>query len=82
MKLLRSATTIVTDSINSSPLRRGFLLIPLVLTCFALLPSAWAVTPAPDGSYPGYNTAEGLNALSKASLGVWNTAIGAYSPCF
>ena len=35
----------------------------LVLACFALLPSARAVTPAPDGAYPGFNTAEGFNTL-------------------
>src|SRR5207245_10283265 len=35
----------------------------LVLACFALLPSARAVTPTPDGAYPGFNTAEGLNIL-------------------
>lgn len=28
-------------------------LIPLVLVCFALLPRAQAVVPAPDGGYPG-----------------------------
>ena len=38
-------------------------LIPLVLACFALSPRAQAVTPAPDGGYPGFNTAEGFNAL-------------------
>src|SRR6266487_6026219 len=55
------------------------LLIPLLLVCFACLPSTQAVTPAPDGAYPGYNTAEGLNALAPATPGVWNTAIGGYA---
>ena len=55
------------------------LLMPLLLVCFACLPSTQAVTPAPDGAYPGYNTAEGLNALLPAIPGVWNTAIGAYA---
>ena len=40
-----------------APLQRGFLLIPLVLACFALLPVALAVTPAPDGGYDNDNTA-------------------------
>ncbi len=53
--------------------------LPLVLICFALLPRAQAVTPAPDGGYPGFNTAEGLNALLPAIPGVWNTAIGGYA---
>jgi len=64
---------------NRSPLRRAFLLIPLVLACFALLPSVRAVTPAPDGGYPGFNTAEGLGVLGQATPGVWNTAIGAFA---
>jgi hypothetical protein len=31
----------------------------LALVCFAIAPTAHAVTPAPDGGYPGANTAEG-----------------------
>ena len=52
------------------------LLIPLVLICFALLPRAQGVLPAPDGGYPGGNTAEGTNALFNRTSGVFNTAIG------
>ena len=62
-----------------SPLRRGFLLIPLALAWLALSQTAQGVVPAPDGAYPGYNTAEGQNALFSLTNGVWNTAIGAYS---
>src|SRR6266567_5847237 len=57
-------------------------LIPLVLVCFALLPRAQAVTPellpapAPDGGYPGFNTAEGFNALLSLTSGQLNTAFG------
>jgi hypothetical protein len=32
--------------------------------------------PAPDGGYPGGNTAEGTNALFSRTTGVWNTANG------
>ena len=35
----------------------------LELASFALGPSAEAVLPAPDGGYPGGNTAEGSSAL-------------------
>ncbi len=63
-------------SIGRSPLRRGLLLIPLALVCFGLSPRAQAVVPAPDGAYPGFNTAEGTNALFSLSSGVWNTALG------
>jgi len=56
---------------------RGFLLIPMLLACFALLPRAQAVVPAPDGGYPGNNTAEGTNALFNLTIGINNTALGA-----
>ena len=57
----------------------GLLLIPLVLICFGLSPTARAVVPAPDGGYPGFNTAEGQNALFNLTIGggFWDTAIGA-----
>ena len=56
---------------------RGFLLIPLLLGLFALSPTARAqLSPAPDGGYPGFNTAEGTNALFSRTTGVWNTALG------
>jgi hypothetical protein len=55
---------------------RGFLLIPLALALFALLPTARAVDPAPDGGYPGENTAEGDDALFSLITGLQNTAIG------
>jgi Chaperone of endosialidase len=44
--------------------------------CFTLLPSALAVTPAPDGGYPNGNTAEGQNALLSLTSGTLNTAVG------
>src|SRR5882762_4247092 len=46
------------------------------VACFALSPAAHAVTPAPDGGYPGQNTAEGDDALFSLSTGTDNTAIG------
>jgi len=55
---------------------RGLLLIPLLLACFALLPAAQAVVPAPDGGYPGFNTAEGTDALFNLTTGSENTADG------
>ena len=50
-----------------------------MLLCFALLPKAEAVVPAPDGGYPGFNTAEGQNALFSLTSGSANTAVGWYS---
>jgi hypothetical protein len=66
------------DRIRSLPLRRGFLLIPLILVCFAFLPQVQAapdVVPPPDGVYGG-STAEGYNALHHLTTGAFETAIG------
>ena len=52
------------------------LLIAGVLACFGLLSKAEAVVPAPDGGYPGGNTAEGQNALLSRTTGGFNAAIG------
>ncbi len=48
-------TLSLTNPINASALRYGFFLITLMLACFALSPSAHAVSPAPDGGYPGFS---------------------------
>jgi hypothetical protein len=53
--------------------------ILLMLACVALLPTARAVVPAPDGGYPGANTAEGQNALLSLTSGTNNTAVGWFS---
>src|SRR5437660_8438081 len=60
----------VRTSLSRSPLRRGSLLIPLALACFALSPTVRAVTPAPDGGYPSGNTAEGEDARAHVPLRV------------
>jgi hypothetical protein len=52
-------------------------LVPLV--CFGILPKAQAVSPTPDGCYPGFTTAEGCNALHNLTTGLGNTGIGWYS---
>jgi hypothetical protein len=64
--------------IHPPSLRRGSPLIPLslLLVCLALCQMARAVVPAPDGGYPGANTAEGTNALFSLTSGIDNTALG------
>jgi hypothetical protein len=75
----QSLTTNHYSRLTTLPLWRSFFLIPLVLICFALLPAAQAVSPAPDGGYPGGNTAEGQNALFSLTSGGYNTAVGFFS---
>jgi hypothetical protein len=48
----------------------------LTFGIIALSPIAQAVSPPPDGGYPGGNTAEGQNALGNSAIGGYNTAIG------
>src|SRR6478672_6271403 len=53
-------------------------LVAVTLGAFALasVPTAFGVVPAPDGGYPGGNTAEGDFALFSLTSGQSNTAIG------
>ena len=51
-------------------------LIAFMLSCFGLSPKILAVVPAPDGGYPGNNTAEGTNAVFSLTSGIDNTALG------
>ena len=53
--------------------------VVFVLVWFAIAPLAQAVVPAPDGGYPGFNTAEGQNSLFNLNTGVGNTAVGWFS---
>ena len=56
-----------------------YLLLIGVLACFWLAPQVRAVSPGPDGCYPGFTTAEGCNALQSLTTGTGNTGIGWYS---
>jgi hypothetical protein len=53
--------------------------IATLLAWVGLLPNTRAVSPPPDGGYPGGNTAEGQNALLSLSTGAYNTAVGLFS---
>src|SRR5438046_658611 len=77
--LFSTAALAVPNLIIRSPLRHGVLLVlvAVALACFALPRAARAqLTPAPDGGYPGGNTAEGSDALFSTTTGTRNTAIG------
>jgi hypothetical protein len=81
---LNQLKTIVScgrDPARSLPLRRGFLLIPLILVSFALSPQVQAIgtpnTPDP-GPLPISNTADGQLALAGVS-GIYNSAFGIYA---
>jgi hypothetical protein len=56
----------------------GFVIATL-LAWVGLLPNTEAVSPVPDGGYPGGNTAEGHNALLSLTAGTYNTAVGLFS---
>jgi hypothetical protein len=64
----------ITNSISSLFSRRMFVLIAVV--GLALSPMMQGVVPAPDGGYPGGNTAEGDNTLFTLTTGTSDTAIG------
>jgi hypothetical protein len=81
---LKTSASSGRDPARSLPLRRGFLLIPLILVSFAFLPQMQAQLPPeipgnPDGCYPAFTTAEGCNALHQLMGGIGNSAFGWYS---
>jgi hypothetical protein len=56
--------------------RHSTILVLLVLACVGVSSKLQAVSPAPDGGYPGQNTAEGQAALFSLTTGSGNTATG------
>src|SRR6266576_1511056 len=56
--------------------RIAILPLALALCCFAPCSALQAVSPPPDGGYPGSNTAEGQNALQSLTSGMHNTVTG------
>jgi hypothetical protein len=70
---------------SSAQLRRKFMMkkqkitfttILMAIGCFAVSSQIQAVSPAPDGCYPGFTTAEGCNALNSLTTGAGNTGVG------
>ena len=48
----------------------------VALACIGLSPAVQVVSAAPDGGYPGQNTAEGQSALLSLTTGTYDTAVG------
>jgi Chaperone of endosialidase len=71
---MKTTTLPIEDSMNCSPLRRGFIFV--AIAWFALSPAVRAVSPPPDGGYANGNTAEGTDALFSLTTGANNTAAG------
>jgi Chaperone of endosialidase len=57
----------------------GLLFIPLLLAGFALLPRAQAEAVTPQLALPGFNTADGFNALDSITTGTFNSGFGAFA---
>ena len=55
---------------------RSSLFLLLLLACVGVSSKVQAVSPPPDGGYPGANTAEGNAALFSLTTGTGNTATG------
>jgi len=78
---LKTLVSCGRDPARSLPLRRGFLLIPLILVSFALCQQLQAA-PAPEtpdpppGHLPISNTADGTNSLTSITTGIHNAAFG------
>jgi hypothetical protein len=74
---LKTLVSCGRDPARSLPLRRGFLLIPLILVSFALGQQVQSATDSPDpGNPPLSNTADGINALLSLTSGDFNSAFG------
>src|SRR5215211_159943 len=79
---LSSAVQSCTGKVNPTGRRKNnmklknVIQISIIIVCLGLLPNMQAVVPAPDGGYPGGNTAEGQDALLSLTTGGFNTGVG------
>src|SRR6266496_1073366 len=78
MEMKNMTTPNLRKAIGHSPLRRGFLLIPIVLACFGLSPIARAKQPSEDRGN-GNSAAENVDALNLSTTASDNTAHGWFS---
>src|SRR5206468_5760537 len=73
---LNTARQWTRNSTNPATSMRSSVLILLLLACIGVASKVKAVSPPPDGGYPGGNTAEGQAALFSLTTGTGNTATG------
>lgn len=64
---------------NQQARKRSAFVVAALFVWVGLLTNTKAVSPAPDGGYPGGNTAEGQTALFSLTTGAYNTAVGFFS---
>jgi len=76
---LKTLVSCGRDPARSLPFRRGFLLIPLILVCFAFSPQTRAGCDSPDPGCPGGSLGEGFDSLLSLTTGFYDTGIGAFS---
>ena len=60
-------------------MKSRYMMFGAIMATIAFLPVAQPVSPAPDGCYPNFTTAEGCNALGSLTTGAGNTAVGWFS---
>jgi Chaperone of endosialidase len=73
---LNTAGQWTRNSTSPTASMRSSFLILLLLACIGVASKVEAVSPPPDGGYPGSNTAEGQAALFSLTTGTGNTATG------
>src|SRR6476469_9541325 len=66
----------VNVSLTNRLLRKIFIFLACAVASLSILSPARAVSPPPDGGYPGDTTAEGDSALFNLTTGLHNTAVG------
>ena len=82
LQTLASANKNIMNSVGRKPCaaRRGFLLVPLILVCFALCQQVQSASDTPDpGPLPATNTGDGQGALQNLTTGIYNSAFGIFS---